>query len=82
MVKVSVIIPVYNGDTYLRDAIESVKTQTFTDWEIIAVDDGSRTRASRFSGHMKGIFPVHFVLSVRQIRDIRRKEPGYRDFVR
>ena len=45
MVKVSVIIPVYNGDTYLRDAIESVKTQTFTDWEIIAVDDGSRDQS-------------------------------------
>ena len=45
MVKVSVIIPVYNGEAYLADAIESVKDQTYTDWEIIAVDDGSKDRS-------------------------------------
>jgi glycosyltransferase involved in cell wall biosynthesis len=45
MVKVSVIIPVYNGESYLADAIESVKAQTYADWEIIAVDDGSKDRS-------------------------------------
>ncbi|MDD1673932.1 MAG: glycosyltransferase [Methanomicrobiales archaeon] len=45
MVKVSVIIPVYNGEAFLTDAIESVKAQTYTDWEIIAVDDGSKDRS-------------------------------------
>jgi len=39
--RVSVVIPSYNHGCYLRDAVESVLTQRFTDWELIIVDDGS-----------------------------------------
>ena len=39
--KFSVIIPVYNVSTYLRRCVESVQKQTYTDMEIILVDDGS-----------------------------------------
>ena len=38
---VSVIIPVYNGQHYLAETIESVISQTMKRWEIIAVNDGS-----------------------------------------
>ena len=41
---VSVVIPFYRAK-YLRDAIESVQKQTFEDYEIIVVDDGSPDRA-------------------------------------
>lgn len=38
---VSVIVPVYKAEKYLRQCIESILAQTFTDWECILVDDGS-----------------------------------------
>lgn len=41
MPKISVILPVYNGEKYLQDSIESVLGQTFQDFELIIVDDCS-----------------------------------------
>lgn len=41
MPKLSVIVPVYNTEKYLRECIDSILAQTFTDFELILVDDGS-----------------------------------------
>ena len=40
-VRVSVIIPLYNKEPYVRRALESVAAQTFDDYEVVVVDDGS-----------------------------------------
>ncbi len=41
MPAISVIIPIYNVEKYLRRCLESVLNQTFADWEAICVNDGS-----------------------------------------
>ena len=38
---VSIVIPVYNGEVYLRDAIQSVVNQTFQNWKLYLINDGS-----------------------------------------
>lgn len=38
---ISVVLPVYNGEKYLGEAIDSILAQTFTDFELIMIDDGS-----------------------------------------
>ena len=52
--KVSVILPVYNGEKFLKEAIESVLAQDYSNLELIVVDDGSSDHsaeiARRFSG--------------------------------
>lgn len=41
MPQISVIVPVYKAEQYLQRSISSVVNQTFTDWELLLVDDGS-----------------------------------------
>lgn len=45
MVKVSVVIPVYNVEDFLEECLESITNQTLTDIEIICVNDGSKDRS-------------------------------------
>ena len=41
MPEISIVLPTYNGEKYIRESIDSVLAQTFTDWELIIVDDCS-----------------------------------------
>lgn len=56
---VSVIIPVYNGTNYLRDAIECALNQTYQNTEILVIDDGSTDKTweiiQSYGSRIKGI---------------------------
>lgn len=43
--KISVVMPVYNGEKYLAKAVESILGQTFRDFEFVIVNDGSTDRS-------------------------------------
>lgn len=44
--RISIVMAVHNGEAYLREAVESMLTQTFKDFEFIIVDDGSTDRSA------------------------------------
>ena len=46
---VSVIVPIYNVEQYLRRALDSILSQTHKDWEAILVDDGSTDSSGRIA---------------------------------
>lgn len=60
---ISVIIPVYNAEKYVSRCISSVKAQTFSDWQMILVDDGSKDKSleicQKYAGADNRIHVIH-----------------------
>jgi glycosyltransferase involved in cell wall biosynthesis len=49
----SIIVPVYNKEAYIEDCVRSILDQTFTDFELILVNDGSTDNSGLKCGHLK-----------------------------
>lgn len=60
---ISVIVPIYNAERYLRRALDSILSQTHKDWEAILVDDGSTDDCPRivdnYAARDKRFKPLH-----------------------
>ena len=54
--EISVIIPVFNVEKYLSECLDSVLAQTFSDFEVICVDDGSTDNSAKATVK-RGSFP-------------------------
>lgn len=57
MPTLSFIVPVYNVEQYLGQCLDSLLSQTFSDWEIIAVNDGSTDTCPTILGEYESRFP-------------------------
>lgn len=53
--RISVIMPVYNTEAYLKEAIDSILGQTYTNFELIAINDGSKDGSGAILDHYAGI---------------------------
>lgn len=60
---VSIIVPVYKAENYIGTCIESIQTQTYSDWELILIDDGSPDKSGkvceRYAAEDERIIVVH-----------------------
>ncbi len=85
LVKVSVVIPVYDGGRFIRDAVNSVLNQTFKDYEIIVVDDGSvddtKEVLSSYGNRIKYIYQSNRGVSAARNRGIRASKGEYIAFL-
>ena len=68
IMRISVIVPIYNVEKYLRQCLDSVIAQTFSDWEMILVDDGSTDRS--------GIIADEYAAADDRIAVIHEKNAG------
>lgn len=68
MPSVSVIMPAYDVAAYIGEAIQSVIAQTFADWELIIVDDGSRDES--------GAIAASYAACDTRIRVVRQENAG------
>lgn len=68
---ISVIIPAYNAQAYLRECLESVLAQSFTDWEALVIDDGSTDSTA--------VIAEAFANKDRRIRSFRKTNGGLSD---
>jgi glycosyltransferase involved in cell wall biosynthesis len=64
--RISVIIPCYNHGRYLPEAVASVVAQTYTDWEVIIVDDGSTDDSAAVAEQLIARYPQHPIRLLRQ----------------
>ena len=68
---ISIITPVYNVEQYLPQCIESVINQTFQNWELLLIDDGSTDRS--------GIICDEYALKDERIRVLHKENSGQSD---
>ncbi len=62
--EISIVIPAFNAEAYLRQTLDSVFAQTFRDWELIVVDDGSADRTGEIAGEYARIEPRMALVSL------------------
>lgn len=54
---ISIVTPFFNGRAYLRETIESVVQQSYTNWELLLIDDGSSDNGEEIAKSYSGNFP-------------------------
>lgn len=69
MAEISILVPVFNVETYLEACLDSILAQTFTDFEVICMDDGSTDRS--------GDILDAYAMKDARIRVIHKDNSGY-----
>ena len=65
---ISIVVPIYNVEKYLRKCIDSIIAQTFSDWELILINDGSKDNS--------GVICDEYVTKDKRIKVIHKNNEG------
>lgn len=71
----SIIIPAYNAEKYLEECIASLQHQTYKDFEIIIVDDGSKDSTPQICNNITTLYPS---LNIRIVRQTNQRQVAAR----
>lgn len=76
---VSIVLPVYNGEQYLRESIDSVLAQTYTNWELLILDDGSTDQTAAIADeYVRRDSRIHYYRNPQNLRLPRNLNRGFR----
>ena len=62
-IKFSIIVPMYNTEEFLRKCLDSIAAQTYANFEVIIVNDGSTDGSYDIACEYKKIFPLFNVIN-------------------
>lgn len=75
---VSVIMPAYNAQPFIEEAIRSVMTQTFSDWELLVLDDGSSDETAAIAARLAAEDPrILFLPNEKNMGVARTRNRGF-----
>lgn len=72
--RISILMPTYNRTTYLKQAIDSVMKQTFKNWELLIIDDGSDLEERQI-----GEDPIHNKFTIERVDQVKEIIDSYKD---
>ena len=74
---ISVIMPVYNVEDYVAEAIESVRQQSYGEWELLLIDDGSTDESSKIcKAYAKCSLFTPLIISEKKMEEYPQRETG------
>jgi len=76
---VSIIIPCYNGGAFINEAISSILAQTYTNWELIIIDDGSTDNSKEIITSRLDNKKIRLLENKRNLGIARTKNKGVRN---
>ncbi len=75
---ISIVLPVYNGAKYLRESIDSVLAQTYTNWELLIVDDCSKDETPDIANeYVQRDSRIHYYRNEQNLRLPRNLNKGF-----
>ena len=80
--KISVIIPVYNAEKYIRETLDSIIKQSYKNLEIILIDNGSKDRSPDIIQKYEAKYPEIHMIDINHLHYVvhHLKNSDFRDF--